>query len=42
MDDAHKKAQATRERNLEAWTALYQEQAAAKRAARLLAEIGRI
>lgn len=35
MDDAHKKAQATRERNLEARTALYQEQAAAKRAARL-------
>ena len=35
MDNAHKKAQATREQNLEARTALYQEQAAAKRAARL-------
>lgn len=29
MDNAHKKAQATREQNLEARTALYQEQAAA-------------
>ena len=35
MDDDHKKAQATRARNLEAKTALYQEQAAARRAARL-------
>jgi len=35
MDEAHKKAQATRERNLESRTALYQEQAAAKRAERL-------
>lgn len=35
MDEAHKRAQATRERNQEARTALYQEQAAAKRAARL-------
>ena len=35
MDDAHKKTQATRKRNLEARTDLYQEQAEAKRAARL-------
>ena len=35
MDEAQKKAQATRERNLESRTALYQEQAAAKRAERL-------
>lgn len=34
MDEAHKKAQATRERNREARTALYQEQAQAIQAAR--------
>ena len=35
MDNSHKKAQATREANVAARTALYAEQAAAKRAARL-------
>lgn len=35
MDDAHKKAQATRARNLEARAAIYREQTAAMRAARL-------
>ena len=35
MDKAHTQAQATRERNLAARTALYQEQTAAKKAARL-------
>lgn len=35
MDKAHEQARATRERNQEVRTALYQEQAAAKRAARL-------
>lgn len=35
MDKAHEQARATRERNQEARTALYKEQAAAKRAARL-------
>lgn len=35
MDKAHAQAQATREANIAARTALYEEQAAAKRAARL-------
>lgn len=35
MDEAHRKAQATRQRNQEARSALYQEQAAAVRAARM-------
>ena len=35
MDEAHKKTQATRERNLEARTALYQEQLETVRTARL-------
>lgn len=35
MDKAHAQAQATREANTAARTALYQEQTAAKRAARL-------
>lgn len=35
MDEAHKRAQATREKNLEARAAMYREQAAAMRAARL-------
>lgn len=35
MDKAHTQAQATKEANLAARTALYEEQAAAKRAARL-------
>ena len=38
MDEAHKKAQATRERNQEVRAALYREQAQAIRAAR---KIGR-
>ena len=35
MDKAHARSQATREANIAARTALYEEQAAAKRAARL-------
>lgn len=35
MDEAHKRAQATRKRNLEARAAMYREQAEAMRAARL-------
>jgi len=35
VDESHKKAQATRQRNQEARSALYREQAAAVRAARL-------
>lgn len=35
VDDAHRKARESRERNLASRTALYQEQTAAKRAARL-------